>query len=478
MKRVKRELTTEEWKAILDKADAAGIPHILFTGELTLRPDLPDLIAYTEKLELVCGLLTDGLRLADPKYLQSLLQAGLDHLMLVLAPDNDQSWEALQDALAEDIHVTVHVTLTPTVVKKYGAIFERLAGMGVKSVSLSTSDSKFAPQLKEARDLLAMKGLSLVWDMPVPYSDITPWHWIPKVKVSRVPEKSGCTWNRMAMFCPPRVSRPLSATFGTTLAGNMEKSSGLTPVDWHARYRLQAGWTAENSRLPLSAGIPCGCPSGSGGRLRQWCDLSDAAPDRSHAQVVGLDIDHPILKFAAGLDTSSGFVNGDALSLPFGDQTFDVVLCHYFLLWVRITPDGLERDDAGLPGGWPILALAEPDHAGRIDHPYELEVLGKLQTESLKHQGADHKAGRFLAGLVPPGGLAISKQAYWAANGRRVRRMISLHRNGKCSGTIWKPVSTHRRSHATTASTCTPGRMARGFCTSRRFLPQAKYDKS
>ncbi len=175
VKRVKRELTTEEWKSILDKADLAGIPQILFTGgEPTLRPDLPELIAYTEKLELVCGLLTDGLRLSESKYLHSLLQAGLDHIMLVLAPENDQSWEALKDALAEDIHVTVHVTLTPSVLKKYSTIFERLAGMGVKSVSLSTSDPKYSTELKQARDLLAMKGLSLVWDMPVPYSDNHP----------------------------------------------------------------------------------------------------------------------------------------------------------------------------------------------------------------------------------------------------------------------------------------------------------------
>jgi hypothetical protein len=175
VKRVKRELTTEEWKSILDKADLAGIPHILFTGgEPTLRPDLPELIAYTEKLELVCGLLTDGLRLSESAYLHSLLQAGLDHIMLVLTPDNEHSWEALKDALAEDIHVTVHVTLTPTVLKKYAVIFDRLAGMGVKAVSLSTSDPKYAGELKEARELLAMKGLSLIWDMPVPYCDNHP----------------------------------------------------------------------------------------------------------------------------------------------------------------------------------------------------------------------------------------------------------------------------------------------------------------
>ena len=114
------------------------------------------------------------MRLTDPKYLHALLEAGLDHLMIVLSPDNEQSWEAIKDALAEDIHVTVHVTLTPTLVKKYSTVFERLAGLGVTSVSLSTSDVKFAPQLKEARDLLAMKGLNLVWDMPVPYSDNHP----------------------------------------------------------------------------------------------------------------------------------------------------------------------------------------------------------------------------------------------------------------------------------------------------------------
>lgn len=175
VKRVKRELTTEEWKGILDKAYSAGIPHVLFTGgEPTLRPDLPELIAYTEKLEMVCGILTDGLRLTDPKYLHSLLQAGLDHLMLILAPENEQSWEALKDVLAEDIHVTVHLTLTSTTLKKYGGIFDRLVKMGVKSLSLSVSDPKYASQLKDARDQLAMKGLTLVWDMPVPYSDLHP----------------------------------------------------------------------------------------------------------------------------------------------------------------------------------------------------------------------------------------------------------------------------------------------------------------
>ncbi|MDO8752616.1 MAG: hypothetical protein Q7J80_01885, partial [Anaerolineales bacterium] len=49
-KRVDRELTTDEWKAIIDKAWQVGIPHITFTGgEATLREDLPMLITQAEK---------------------------------------------------------------------------------------------------------------------------------------------------------------------------------------------------------------------------------------------------------------------------------------------------------------------------------------------------------------------------------------------------------------------------------------------
>jgi hypothetical protein len=84
IERVARELSTEEWKVIIEKAWKAGIPHIVFTGgEPTLREDLPDLIQFTEQQGQVSGLLTEGLRLADEPYLDRLLQAGLDHLMLI-----------------------------------------------------------------------------------------------------------------------------------------------------------------------------------------------------------------------------------------------------------------------------------------------------------------------------------------------------------------------------------------------------------
>ena len=112
VERVRRELLEEEWKKILDKAWNAGIPHIIFTGgEPTLRPDLPDLIAYAQKLGQVTGLITDGFRLTDAHYFDKLLQAGLDHLMIILHEDDYQAWEGVRDAIQEDIFTTVHLTV-------------------------------------------------------------------------------------------------------------------------------------------------------------------------------------------------------------------------------------------------------------------------------------------------------------------------------------------------------------------------------
>jgi len=173
--RVRRELTTDEWKIILDKAWAAGIPHIVFTGgEPTLRPDLPEIIHHAENQGQVSGLISDGLRLADTSYLHQVLQSGLDHLMLVLDPGEDAAWEALRDVLVEDLFTTVHLTLTHDTSLQVNPLLERLASMGVASISLSAVDPELADALQAARQEAARQGLSLVWDLPVPYSALHP----------------------------------------------------------------------------------------------------------------------------------------------------------------------------------------------------------------------------------------------------------------------------------------------------------------
>jgi hypothetical protein len=174
-KRVDRELTTQEWQSILDKAWAAGIPHITFTGgEPTLREDLPDLIAHAEKVGQVTGLLSDGLKLVDKEYLHTLLQTGLDHLLFVLDPDNPASWKALEVILPEDLYTTVHLTVTKENIGKSENYLDRLAGLGAKSISLGASEASLHDTLHALHNKVSGLGMTLRWDLPVPYSAENP----------------------------------------------------------------------------------------------------------------------------------------------------------------------------------------------------------------------------------------------------------------------------------------------------------------
>jgi pyruvate-formate lyase-activating enzyme len=173
--RVTRELSTEEWKTILSKAWDAGVPHVIFTGgEPTLRPDLIDLIAHAEELGQVSGVITNGFRLSEKDYLHALLEAGLDHFMILFDPNEEQAWEALRDVLAEEIHTTVHLTITPELSIGVRSLLERLKGMGVHTISLSAISKEFQDSLNIAKQAAADLNITLVWDLPVPYSNFHP----------------------------------------------------------------------------------------------------------------------------------------------------------------------------------------------------------------------------------------------------------------------------------------------------------------
>ncbi len=174
-KRVDRELSTDEWKTILDKAWAAGIPHVTFTGgEPTMRIDLPSLIAHAEKNGQVCGLLSDGLKLADKEYLHTLLQTGLDHLLFLLQPASEKSWNALEIIVPEDLFVTVHLTINGRNVEAVNTTLDRLAALGVRSLSISIAEPSLKDMLEELKNKIANLGLTLTYDLPVPYSDQNP----------------------------------------------------------------------------------------------------------------------------------------------------------------------------------------------------------------------------------------------------------------------------------------------------------------
>jgi len=192
-KRVERELTTEEWLTILNQAWMVGIPHITFTGgEATLRDDLPVLIDQAEKNGQVCGLLTDGLKLIDKKYLDTLLQTGLDHILFILQPDNKDSWSALETIMPEDIFVTVHITLNESNAKNVETTLKRLAQLNVQSLSLTIADDSLRDQYAALRNKAADLGLTLKSDLPVPYSADNPVSF--ETLEDNVPDGAGKVW--------------------------------------------------------------------------------------------------------------------------------------------------------------------------------------------------------------------------------------------------------------------------------------------
>jgi len=196
-RRVDRELTTAEWQEALRRLWDAGVPHVALTGgEPTLRDDLPALIRHAEELGQVTGLLTDGRRLRDVSYLESLLQAGLDHMQITLAShlpevhdrltNRPGDWAAtmagLRNALAADIYVVVGLVIRNENAAAAVDTVRFLADLGVYAVALSSplrgAPAADKPRLQQAldaaREAAHEAGLTLIWDLAAPYTHVHP----------------------------------------------------------------------------------------------------------------------------------------------------------------------------------------------------------------------------------------------------------------------------------------------------------------
>jgi ubiquinone/menaquinone biosynthesis C-methylase UbiE len=117
----------------------------------------------------------------------------------------------------------------------------------------------------------------------------------------------------------------------------------------------------------------------------------------------GLDINLQALAQCRIHALSAFLVQGNALQLPYLDHSFDIIYCHFLLLWVDDPLLALLEMKRVAKTAGHILAFAEPDYTARVDKPRELVPLGEWQAESLRRQGADPGLGRR---LVP--GLASS----------------------------------------------------------------------
>jgi ubiquinone/menaquinone biosynthesis C-methylase UbiE len=166
-------------------------------------------------------------------------------------------------------------------------------------------------------------------------------------------------------------------------------------LDWHSRFVQQATWTKPLrdylfNQVDLVSSkqiLEVGCGTGA---------ILQEIEKRFSGEIIGVDIDPSMLAQASHHTSRSCFLRSDAHVLPFASDAFDLIICHFLLLWVK-DPISVVREMKRLtrPGGY-VLALAEPDYGGRIDYPFELEALGKMQHRSLRQQGANPLTGRQL----------------------------------------------------------------------------------
>jgi ubiquinone/menaquinone biosynthesis C-methylase UbiE len=183
----------------------------------------------------------------------------------------------------------------------------------------------------------------------------------------------------------------------------MSEATMQGPIaDWHEQFVRQAQWTQPTRdhlyrRAQLGQAervLDVGCGTGA---------ITAELARRTRGQVIGIDIDPAMVAFARQCDSGARYEQGDALDLPYPDEHFDIVTCHFLLLWLSDPLLGVREMARVTERGGSILVCAEPDYGGRLDWP-PLPVR-EWQIDGLRRQGADPVIGRALRHLLVEAGL-------------------------------------------------------------------------
>ena len=199
------ELTTEEWKSVINRLHQIGVFILTFTGgEPTLREDLPELLLYAQEKGMVTGLITNGRRLKDKAYVKNLEKTGLDFIQVTLESHKPEihdlitatkgSWKETVRGIRNIIPTQIYAT-TNTTLSKYNApdfldtidLLKslRVAAFGCNSLIYSGKakviGEEFALPLEALKELLPkIRGkasqleMKFLWYTPTQYCRLDP----------------------------------------------------------------------------------------------------------------------------------------------------------------------------------------------------------------------------------------------------------------------------------------------------------------
>jgi radical SAM protein with 4Fe4S-binding SPASM domain len=199
------ELSTEQWKEVINRLKQIGVFILTFTGgEPTLREDLPELLLYAQNNGMVTGLVTNGRRLKDKAYVEALEKAGLDFVQVTLESHKPQihdritaakgSWKETVAGIKNAVQTQIYVTTNTTLSKYNAADFLEtidflkelgIAAFGCNSLIYSGKANKIREEfalpletlseiLPKIRDKASRLGLKFLWYTPTQYCRLDP----------------------------------------------------------------------------------------------------------------------------------------------------------------------------------------------------------------------------------------------------------------------------------------------------------------
>jgi radical SAM protein with 4Fe4S-binding SPASM domain len=200
----KKELTTEEWKKIIDKCRKVCIPQLTFTGgEPTRRDDLVELIDYAKWF--VTRLNTNGVLLTQD-LCKKLYEASLDcvqitfyssnedeHNKLVGANNFDKTVQGIKNAIEANLPISINTPLC-SLNKNYLETLKYLHELGIKYVSCSaliiagnaTKDASKETQLSEEELVEILKSAKKYADENLMEISFTSPGWVEEEKLKEI----------------------------------------------------------------------------------------------------------------------------------------------------------------------------------------------------------------------------------------------------------------------------------------------------